>query len=393
MGRIRLWVGCVTVCGVSAIAAAPASALTLGTTTFPSGAAPTGCTPSAFYVQTATESALRYTVPAGGGRITSWSTNTTGDAAGGPMALLVLRPTEIGSYAIVGFDSQTLPNPLPDVATFTLASPITVTGGEQLGLYYNAGPLEQCFYTGGAGIAQADTWTAGTPVVAPTVGATYTPSIGMQNGGLINVSAQLAQDEDVSVTGAAMPSSITAGGVGEYLFTVSRSGPGTAPITFADRMPSGLRILSAVASFGSCAVAGQAVSCTIDGGATSAGASVSIVVSATSAGTFTDPASVSTALSDPQPANNSTSATLTVNPPAASPCKTIALAGAPLAVAKTVIPALHCKLGRVTKKTSKTVHKGDVISTSPGPRKTLVAGSAINIVVSSGPPKKTKRKN
>ena len=392
MGRVRLWVSCVTVCGLCTIAAAQASAVTLGTTTFPSGAAPFGCTPSAFYVQTATDSASQYTVPAGGGQVISWSTNTNGDASGGSLALLVLRPTGSGSYAIVGFDSETLPNPLPAVATFTLASPIAVTGGEQLGLYYNSGALEQCFYTGGGGIPKADTWTAGTPAAAPTVGATYTPSIAMATGGVLNVAAELMPNEDVSVTGAAMPSAITAGGVGEYLFAVSRSGPGVAPITFADTVPNGLRILSAVASFGTCAVAGQAVSCTIDGaGATGAGASVSIVVAASSAGAFTDTAGVSTSSPDPHAGDNTTSATLTVNPPAASPCKTIALAGAPLAVAKTVIPALNCKLGKITKKTSNRVHKGNVISSNPGPGKTLVAGSAINVVVSSGPPKKRKR--
>lgn len=92
------------------------------------------------------------------------------------MALLVMRPTGADSYAVVGFDSQTLPNSLPGVATFTLASPIAVTGGEQLGLYYSSGPLEQCYYTGGA-IPQADTWTAGAPVAAPAVGATYARSI------------------------------------------------------------------------------------------------------------------------------------------------------------------------------------------------------------------------
>jgi hypothetical protein len=390
VGRVRLWVSCAAACGMFAIVVAPASALTLGTTTFPGGAAPIGCTPSAFYVQVATDSALQYTVPAGGGQITGWSTNTTGDAAGALMALLVLRPTAGGSYAVVGFDSETLPNPLPAVATFALASPIAVTGGEQLGLYYSSGPLEQCFYTGGAGIPPADTWTAGTPAAAPTAGAIYTPSIGITSGGLINVSAQLAPNDDVSVAGAAVPPSITAAGVGEYLFTVSHSGPGAAPITFTDTVPSGLTILSAVAGSGSCDVSGRAVSCTIDGGATSA--SVSIVVTAPSAGTFTDAASVSTSLPDPNPANNNATAKLTVNQPAARPCKTIALAGAPLSVAKRVIPALNCTLGKVTKKASKHVRKGNVISTRPGPGKTLVASSAINIVVSEGPPKARKPK-
>jgi beta-lactam-binding protein with PASTA domain len=38
------------------------------------------------------------------------------------------------------------------------------------------------------------------------------------------------------------------------------------------------------------------------------------------------------------------------------------------------------------------LRKGFVISTSPGPGKTLANGTKVNIVVSSGPPKKKKKK-
>jgi hypothetical protein len=128
---------------------------------------------------------------------------------------------------------------------------------------------------------------------------------------------------------------------------------------------------------------------------------VSIIVSAPNAGSYADAASVSASLPDPNPANNSASATLVVNAPTAPPaptpapapnCKVVQLAGTPLAVAKVVIGALNCKVGKITSKASKTVPKGLVISTSPGSGAALAAGSAVNIVTSSGPPKKHKKK-
>ncbi len=89
-----------------------ASALTLGTTTFPSGATASSCGAGLFYTQSATDSSYHYSVPAGGGEITAWSTNTTGDTAGTLVTLLVLRPSGT-SYTVVGSDNETLPNPLP----------------------------------------------------------------------------------------------------------------------------------------------------------------------------------------------------------------------------------------------------------------------------------------
>jgi hypothetical protein len=89
------------------------------------------------------------------------------------------------------------------------------------------------------------------------------------------------------------------------------------------------------------------------------------------------------------------SANFVPNPgtPAAPPCQVTKLAGAPLAVAKTVISAHNCAIGKTTKKASNKVPKGHVISTSPSAGKTLTAGTKVNIVVSSGPAKhKTKKK-
>jgi hypothetical protein len=79
-------------------------------------------------------------------------------------------------------------------------------------------------------------------------------------------------------------------------------------------------------------------------------------------------------------------------PPPAPPCQVTKLSGRLLAVAKSVIAGHNCKVGKTTKKASKKVRKGYVISTTPGPGSTRPAGTAVNIVVSSGPPKQKKHK-
>jgi hypothetical protein len=76
---------------------------------------------------------------------------------------------------------------------------------------------------------------------------------------------------------------------------------------------------------------------------------------------------------------------------ATPPCQVTKLAGARLAVAKTVLQAHNCRIGKTTKKASVKVAKGHVISTNPGAGKTLAPGAKVNIVVSSGPAKHKKK--
>lgn len=386
---MRMAVVGLVVSGLLAGVVSSASGLTLGNTSVPSGASPQACTPTyQFYAQKATDSGYQYVVPAGGGAITSWSVNTTGAAPGASLALLVLRPG--GEYTIVGFDTEALPNPLPGsgVATFNLASPIAVSGGEVLGLYAPATTTAACFFSG-ASLA-ADEISVGT-VNPPSVGGTYKTALSAP-GIIVNVSANLVTTQDVAVSGAATPSSITAGGAAEYAFTVSNGGPSSGSITFTDAIPSGLKILTAVAGSGTCSTTGQTVTCTISGLKAGASVPVSIVVSAAGAGSYPDSASVNTALTDPNPGNNSVNTTLTVSNLPSPPCKTVRLTGLSPAFAKQLIGALNCKVGKVTSKASRSVRKGLVISSNPGAGKTLAAGSAVSVVVSSGPPKKKKHK-
>ncbi len=218
---------------------------------------------------------------------------------------------------------------------------------------------------------------------------------------LLDAAANLEQSVDAGIVGSAAPATITAGGASEYAFTVLNSGVSNGSVTFTDGVPAGLTILSAVAGGGGCSTAGQTVSCTIPSLGAGQSVPVSIIVSAPNAGSFSDTATVSGvsgSLTDTNPGNNTASTTLNVNAPALGPvvpvvqCKVVQLAGVPLSVAKLVIPALNCKLGKVTSKASKSVRKGYVISTTPRSGATLAAGSAVSVVTSSGPPKKKHKK-
>lgn len=337
-------------------------------------------------------------MPAGGGQIGSWSANVTGATPGTALTLLLLRGAGSG-YAIAAFDGETVPSPLPasGIATFNLPHPILVNGGEVLGLYGSATTVA-CYFAGSS-LSESDMLSAGAALAPPSIGGTYTSSVSAAKI-LLNASAELAQSLDLGVTGAANPATITAGGTSAYVFTVTNGGVSAGPVTFTDGLPGGLNVLTAVAGAGSCTTAGQLVNCTIPSLEGGASVPVVIVVSAPGAGSYPDTATVSTSspIGDGNPANNAATATLAVNAPPAppsaapAPCKLIRLAGLPLATAKSVIAALGCRAGKVTSKSSRSVRKGLVISTSPGAGATLPAGAAVNVVVSAGPPRKRHKK-
>jgi hypothetical protein len=370
------------------VAVAPAQALTLGTTGF-QGENNTGPCNSASGLmaaaQTATDASFDYAVPAGGGEITSWSFQTLTGTAGSPYGLLVVRPSGAG-YTVVGGDNETVPASLPATATFSLANPIIVQAGDLLGVTLSSTEAVPCLLGGGV------TTTADLISVGPTTGATgssagLTP-VGVS--GVLNVSANLVQAEDVGIAQHAVPSSITAGGAAVFVLAVTGGGPGNSAAAVTDTVPAGLSIVSVIAGSGTCTVSGQTVSCSVP----AAPATIAVVVSATTAGTFANAAAVATALSDPNPANNTSSATLAVSAaPVQNPapmCHTVSLSRVPLKVAKSVVGDLGCKVGKLTTKSSKSTPKGDVVSTSPGAGKTLALGTKVNIVSSSGKPKKKK---
>jgi hypothetical protein len=124
---------------------AVADAATLGIT-FPSGS-PNTCGPDAVIAQATSDPATPYFVP-GPGTITQWQTITPDDSSGEGVSLVVLRPVG-DAFTVVAVDSRTIDDPAPDVSSFTLATPINVSGGETFGLYATGADV-LCYFHGGS---------------------------------------------------------------------------------------------------------------------------------------------------------------------------------------------------------------------------------------------------
>jgi hypothetical protein len=404
-GRLRSrlgWLGTVVVLLLLAVPAAASADATLGTTSQPTGSNPNPCFGN-LVAQLTSDATTPYTVPAGGGEITQWQINTAQATAGAPITFVVLRPLGGNTYSVVAADTESLPAPLPadNAASFTLATPISVNGGETLGLYGAQSNSPVCFWSAGS-TPPGDSLIAlgdGTP---PNPGQTLgeitnggTPTSGP--GFTLNLSATLVSREDAGVTTTAPLPNPSVGAASLLASTVSDVGPGSSPITFTDDVPTGLQIDSVVAGSGTCAVSGQQVTCTISGLAPGQSAPVDIVVTPGAAGSYPNAVTVNppTGITDPNPANNTASATLAVPAPpapAAPPtakCVVPALRGIPAAFARRVLGLLGCTVGKVSKVHSR-VAKGAVVSASPGAG-TYAAGKVVALQVSSGPKPTRKR--
>jgi hypothetical protein len=381
--------------GVTLALALPATAaadITLGTTAQPAGSSSAGCGAGGLAGQETSDPSTSDTVPAPGGQITQWQTNTTADpAAGSALTLVVLRPND-GAYTVVAIDPEATPSPLPadGIATFTPPTPLPVQGGDVLGLYSFAG-TPTCAWIGVSDANdRVDVFGATT---APGPGDSETP-LGAVGGYLVDVAATLVpSDVDAGVTTSAGAAGATAGRPAVFSSTVLNNGPASAPITFTDQVPEGLTIDSFAAGDGTCSTSGQTVSCTITG--LSAGQSVPVDVIATpsAAGSYTN--SVSVALNagglDPNLANNTAAATLSVASTApATSCVVPALKGVPSGLARVVLHDLGCNV-ETAKTHSKSIRKGMVVTTDPG-QGTYASQVEVRLIVSSGP-KKANREN
>lgn len=371
--------------------AASADAITLGeiTSSVPKSASCEGVGTQIFLIQAST-TGNSYSVPEGGGLVTSWSTSF--GVAGAELALLVLRPSSPPSkmFTVVGEDKETLPTSIPSnhITKFTIASPIATEPKDEIALVVPPNYKGVCVFEAGSASDQVDYGEA-------LSGGTLTTAVEVATL-RVNVQAELTQSADMGLTQTVSPSPAPSGGVVLIQLHASNAGPATGPATVTDALPSALPVLAAgVSGSGGCTVAAQAVSCTLSEVAPGASPTVDIIAQTPTPGMYTNQALIAGA-NDPNLANDIAGATITVAPPLSAPapvpptCTVISLAKTPLSVAEAALRALHCGIGKVTKASSKTVAKGLVISTSPGAGATLAAGSAVNIVTSSGPPKKKK---
>lgn len=388
---------------------------TLGSTTPPSGSTTHECTTPAPYptlVQSAQDASTPFFAPTGGA-ITQWQMNVTGDTAGAPITFAAVRATAGGDYTVVGADNETVPSPLPasGVATFVLSSPIVVDTGDTLALYSSSNGVG-CYFSGGSTPASDNIASVDDAVPPPSAGQTLTSpeTCGEMGGCTLNVAATLVTTQDAGVTIATGSSDATVGYPALLSWTVTNNGPAAGPITLTDAIPAGLTVNAVAAGSGTCTTSGQQVTCTIAGLDSGQSAPVDIVVTPTAAGSYSNGASVavSSPNTDPNTTNNTALATLTVHttaapaapvapvtPPAsaapAAPvtpkCVVLRLNGIRLSFAKQLMHLLDCTAGSVRYAHSRSVQKGYVIATSPGPG-TYTAGRKIAFVVSSGPKKK-----
>lgn len=194
------------------------------------------------------------------------------------------------------------------------------------------------------------------------------------------------------MTTTAQPSAATTGGLALLASTVTDHGPASNPLTFTDVVPAGLTIDAVVSPSGPCATVGPVVTCTISGLTAGQNTPVDIVVTP-SAGTYTNSVTLAqpSAATDPDTANNTAAATLTVTKATVTKCVVTSLAKVPLGTAKKLLTALSCKVGKVSKSYSRTVAKGAVIKTSSGSG-SYSAGKSIGLVESKGPKPKKHRK-
>jgi uncharacterized repeat protein (TIGR01451 family) len=121
---------------------------------------------------------------------------------------------------------------------------------------------------------------------------------------------------DLAVSQQASPSPVNVGLTLTYTLTISNDGPGpdaAGATTLVDTLPAGASLLSSTPSQGSCSGTAS-VTCSLGSLASGASARVTIAVRPTSTGTVTNSATVSSAATDPNLANNSSQLQTVVQP-------------------------------------------------------------------------------
>jgi uncharacterized repeat protein (TIGR01451 family) len=205
----------------------------------------------------------------------------------------------------------TLTDNLPAGMTFVSATPAGCS---------EAGGVVTCALgTRNAGENAAATITV-TPTATSTSGVTNTASVTRAQFDPVaaNDSAgvsTLVYDPswtDLAVTIADTPDPVLVGGALSYAMTVTNNGPGAASaVTLTGTFPASLAFASATATAGSCSFAGGSLSCSLGSLAASSAAQVTAQFTAGSAATLNSTAAVTGAETDPQPANDSATATTT----------------------------------------------------------------------------------
>ncbi|NVN90135.1 MAG: S8 family serine peptidase [Desulfuromonadales bacterium] len=134
--------------------------------------------------------------------------------------------------------------------------------------------------------------------------------------GKIVLNWSLVQQADLGISMSQIPASPVAGNDMTYTLTVTNHGPSPATGVMAiDQLPTGVTFVSASTG---CSQSGETVTCNLGALALDATAIIQVVVNPPSAGVLTSSAQVSSAVSDPNSANNNASVIVTATDPAIS---------------------------------------------------------------------------
>jgi hypothetical protein len=365
--------------------AAPAGATTLGST----GTAQASSCGSDLV---AWETDAAFTVPAGGGIITALATTTT--TAGKHITLKVFRPSGAGVTVVASAPQIT------EVAGVnSVAVTVPVQAGDVLGFYSSDGA--DCAVSLGGGGTVSDKSPAGGD---PAVGATVTPDA--SGAATLAVQATFEADADhdgfgdetqdscptdpaihtgpcvtdLSAAQSVIPTTIGIGDVAVATVTLANGSTGLAQgVTATANVTPGLQVVSMIPGAG-CAFS-PSLSCSfgsLTGGARTVAA---VVVRGITAGAQSVSTVVGPTANDPNAANNTATTGITVEKRVAVRCNVPSLKGLTKAVAKRLLAATNCKLGKATKKTAKSGKQGTVIKQSKKAGSKLAAGSKVNVTL------------
>jgi uncharacterized repeat protein (TIGR01451 family) len=176
--------------------------------------------------------------------------------------------------------------------------------------------------------------------------------------------AAAATDMAASISEQSSPNpDATTGHHVTYTVTATDAGPNDASsVHVVDTLPTGTAFVSATASQGSCSHSSGQVTCALGSVASGADATATIVVTPSAAGSITDSATVSSALLEYNPANNSATQATTVYNPSftlstnSGPTGTVVtVSGSGYAPGETATPSFTDNANKTTKYTNVTV--------------------------------------
>ena len=159
-----------------------------------------------------------------------------------------------------------------------------------------------------------------------TAGATEFDPVTANNTATVTTTVGPAADLAISLTG--FPNPVVAGSNVTYTIAVTNQGPSTATgVIVNDPLPAPVTVLSTNATQGTISISNRTLIWTLGTLTNGANATLTIVAATTTNGTLTTTATVPATQADPNPANNSATATTTV---VAAPFVSIVPAGATL---------------------------------------------------------------